>query len=466
MTEVENQTLNLLKNIIENRDKIFESINEAKEKLIPIVNIINILGNTYYEVSNSSLLYNILKIKFKYDNKEINFAKDFSEYIIKEKLGNDSVNINSSNINVYREERPSIESKSRMDLFINSNNFEIIIENKIGAGDQPNQLKDYYENRIKNNDKIKDNIFVVYLTRYGYKPSGVSIKEDERKKLEDDNKICYLSHDDMANWIEDKILNNKEYEFLKEKEFQLIYSALIQIAYNEKIISKETEENKMEINKIKECVDFDLLLKGINDNDLDKKVNELNKFYDLLENSKKIILNKRFELVSDDIKYSLEVSEFIKNIKSNQDGNYMKDATFCDEKFIRNYFCNYIENNHLQNIIIPIKNFGRGLCITLEQRIDFISWYFPLLIGIYSNNKILKDKLLEKHLKEIEYILVYNENKELVDNDNKDKYIKSPDDEYICCLYIDTKKDEAKDIAYKIIKLYEFLRDNIKLDNA
>ena len=61
MTEVENQTLNLLKNIIENRDKIFESINEAKEKLIPIVNIINILGNTYYEVSNSSLLYNILK---------------------------------------------------------------------------------------------------------------------------------------------------------------------------------------------------------------------------------------------------------------------------------------------------------------------------------------------------------------------------------------------------------------------
>ncbi len=97
MTEVENQTLNLLKNIIENRDKIFESINEAKEKLIPIVNIINILGNTYYEVSNSSLLYNILKIKFKYENKEINFAKDFSEYIIKEKLGNDSVNINSSN---------------------------------------------------------------------------------------------------------------------------------------------------------------------------------------------------------------------------------------------------------------------------------------------------------------------------------------------------------------------------------
>ena len=42
MEEVENQTLNLLKNLIENREKIYNKIEEAKEKLIPIVNIINI----------------------------------------------------------------------------------------------------------------------------------------------------------------------------------------------------------------------------------------------------------------------------------------------------------------------------------------------------------------------------------------------------------------------------------------
>ena len=110
--------LDLLKNIIDNKDKIFEKINEEKEKLIPIVNITNILGCATDEVKNSSLLHNILKIKFKYENKEINFAKDFSEYIIKEKLKNDSININSSNINVYSEEHPSSESKRRMDLFI------------------------------------------------------------------------------------------------------------------------------------------------------------------------------------------------------------------------------------------------------------------------------------------------------------------------------------------------------------
>ena len=235
--------LDIIKNIIENKDKIFESINEAKEKLIPIVNITNIVGCTTDEVKNSSLLHNLLKVKFKYENKEINFAKDFSEYVIKEKLKNDSVDINST-AEAFNEFYASSETWRRIDLLIKSDNFEIIIENKIWAGDQPKQLQDYYENRVKDNDKIKDNIFIVYLTRYGDKPSEYSINKELLEELENKNKICYLSHDNIAEWIEKYILN--KYQFLKEKEFQLIYSALIQIAYNEKFISKKTEENKME----------------------------------------------------------------------------------------------------------------------------------------------------------------------------------------------------------------------------
>lgn len=142
--------LDIIKNIIENKYKIFESINEAKEKLIPTVNIINILSNTYHEVPNSSLLHNLLKVKFKYENKEINFAKDFSEYVIKEKLKNDSVDINYT-AEAFNEFYASNETWRRIDLLIKADNFEIIIENKIGAGDQENQLKDYYDNRIKEN---------------------------------------------------------------------------------------------------------------------------------------------------------------------------------------------------------------------------------------------------------------------------------------------------------------------------
>lgn len=67
--------------------------------------------------------------------------------------------------------------------------------------------------------------------------------------MEIENRICYLSHNDIANWI-DNIL--KEYKFLKENDkYQSIYSSLIQIRDNEKIISNTTEEDNMEKDVIK-----------------------------------------------------------------------------------------------------------------------------------------------------------------------------------------------------------------------
>ena len=49
----EDKQINLLKNLIENRHEIYE-------RLAPRVNIVDILGNTYYEVQNSKLLYYII----------------------------------------------------------------------------------------------------------------------------------------------------------------------------------------------------------------------------------------------------------------------------------------------------------------------------------------------------------------------------------------------------------------------
>ena len=438
MTEIENQTLNLLKILIENREEIYE-------RLAPRLNIVDILGYKERETSNSKLLYYLFNTHFKYYDKEINFAKDFALYFVNKNYKNEIKEAKFEN--VYR--KFQTKEGRRIDILIVFNKFEIIIENKINANALENQLGDYYIDR----DNVKL-VFLVYLTRGGYEASKYSIGKVNIEK----DKIYYLSHDDIAKWIEDDILN--KYEFLKfDEKYQSIYSALIQIRDNEKIITNPNRENNMEKEEIKKFFEenkyFEALLKDVND--VDKKVIELNKFYELLENAQNVILDKKVELVSDDINYSLKVSEFLKNAKSNEDGDYMKYATFCDEKFIRSYFTNYFSNNHLQNIIIPINDFGRGLCITVEQRIDFINWHFPLLVSIYSENKILKDELLEKHIKEIEDILV--------NNNNKDKYIKFPDYEYVCCLYINTKEDKAEDIANKIIKLYEFL-DNINFDNV
>lgn len=49
----EDKQIDLLKSLIENRQEIYE-------RLAPRVNIVDILGNTYYEVQNSKLLYYII----------------------------------------------------------------------------------------------------------------------------------------------------------------------------------------------------------------------------------------------------------------------------------------------------------------------------------------------------------------------------------------------------------------------
>ena len=434
--------LDIIKNIIENKDKIFESINEAKEKLIPIVNITNILGCATDEVKNSSLLHNLLKVKFKYENKEINFAKDFSEYVIKEKLKNDSVDINST-AEAFNEFYASSETWRRIDLLIKADNFEIIIENKIGAGDQENQLKDYYDNRIKenkNNDKIKDNIFIVYLTRYGDKPSEYSINKELLEELENKNKICYLSHDDIAEWIEKDILN--KYQFLKEKEFQLIYSALIQIAYNEKFISKKTEENKMEQKIIKDFFDnnkyFETLLKDTNG--LDKKVSELNKSIELFENAKKVIADRKSEIiletesVKNDIKYSVDV------------GNYLKEkgitAQILNEEAIRRDIGN---SGFSQNIRIFITPTWHHLYISLDQLTSGLS------ITINGTNGNLINKLKEKDIEN-----KINEILEGYDGEGS-----GGDDESIYWKDINIEKDKPQYTAKKIIELYNLLKEKI-----
>lgn len=434
--------LDIIKNIIENKDKIFESINEAKEKLIPIVNITNILGCATDEVKNSSLLHNLLKVKFKYENKEINFAKDFSEYVIKEKLKNDSVDINST-AEALNEFYASNETWRRIDLLIKADNFEIIIENKIGAGDQENQLKDYYDNRLKenkNNDKIKDNIFIVYLTRYGYKPSEYSINKELLEELENKNKICYLSHDDISEWIEKDILN--KYQFLKEKEFELIYSALIQIAYNEKFISKKTEENKMEEKIIRDFFEdnkyFESLLKDAND--LGKKVIELNKSIELFENAKKVIADRRSEIILEaesvkkDIKYSVDV------------GNYLKEKGIIAQIFNEEQIRNAIKDGFSHNIKIFITPIWHHLYITLNQLVSGLS---ITIVGSISGHLI--NKVKEKEIK--------NKINEILNG--YDEEGNGGDYECIYCKYINTEKDKPQDTAQKIIDLYNFLKEKI-----
>ena len=381
------------------------------------------------------ILYYIFNTHFKYYDKEINFAKDLALYVVgneyKDKIKDAKFE------NVYREFQT--KEGRRIDILIVFDKFEIIIENKINAGEQESQLEDYYKDRYNNGKEI----FLVYLTRWKYEASEYSISKETKEELKD--KIYYLSHGDIAKWIENDILN--KYDFLKfDKKYQSIYSALIQIRDNERIITNPNEENNMEKEEIKNFFEKHNYFKTLlnNNEPIKDSFNKLNKFYELLENAQKVILDKKVALVSDDINYSLKVSDFIKNIQTNKGGDYMKGAVFYDKEIIENMF--YNGNYSSQNIFIPIIE-NLGLSIVLDQIIDY-----HLCISVYSINNDIINKLREEPLKnEIGNIL----------NKGSDKYEEDADKYYIYSRFVDIEKDKPEEIGQKIIDLYNLLKEKI-----
>lgn len=289
---------------------------------------------------------------------------------------------------------------------------------------------------------------MVYLTRWGDKPLEYSINKELREKLESENKILCLSHNDMGEWIEEHILKNKNYEFLKDEEYQSIYSALIQIKDNEKTISKTSEESKMEKQEIKNFFEdnkyFDLLLKGANDSDT-KKIEELNKSIKFFEDVNEAIKEKKsdiilsIESVKEGIKYSLDVANYLKNkgvnIWSKKDGNIWSSGGINEEQLRKN-----MSNECYSYFFIPIIDKWK-LQVYLDQRIS------DLGVGIFSDNVNIIKKLSDEAIKnEIEKIL---ENCKYVEEDGY-SYT-----QYICIT--EEVYPTAEETANKMIALYDLL---------
>ncbi|PCG20096.1 hypothetical protein KQ44_08730, partial [Brachyspira sp. G79] len=77
------ELLNILDIFMKEKNQIIGSIKKERKKLIPKINIIEY--SIYPEILRNQLLYDILKVNFLIDNnKEINFTRDFANYIIKD----------------------------------------------------------------------------------------------------------------------------------------------------------------------------------------------------------------------------------------------------------------------------------------------------------------------------------------------------------------------------------------------
>lgn len=125
-----------------------------------------------------------------------------------EKVGIEGISMQKVKIEIEK----GIENNRRIDIWIEAENYIIIIENKIHAKDQPAQIWDYHE-YAKKQDKC---FCVLYLTLDGKEPSFES-----RKTLLPSEKLIYISYrKHIQAWLEE--LENDNHQLFISQYLYLI----------------------------------------------------------------------------------------------------------------------------------------------------------------------------------------------------------------------------------------------------
>ncbi|MEI0702316.1 PD-(D/E)XK nuclease family protein [Brachyspira intermedia] len=348
--EDEKIKIKLFKHIISKKESIFEELTNNP----PYINIFNLISIEEQEKFNSKMLYDILKVNIDGDNIKLNFAKLFIEFLFNKH------NVEYKNDILYGckfEVKKEFQTQKNkfIDLLIwnNKKSYAVIIENKINSGDNgENQIADYY-NDIKSR-KIK-NIYVVYLTRYGYEPSENSLNNELKKEI--GNNLFCIPHSFIASWLK-SILKDKMFIKLieKDKYYKVLESAMIQFIQNENYLSGIESNNKI-INNI--------LLNDEKLNELYESIEETAKYDEYIEiynNAidiiKDKIRDKKLEILKsrkeEDVKFTISLQKKLLNIYSGK-----IDAT--DEDSIYEYL---LDNTEYHCDCIPFEKINTYLYIS------------------------------------------------------------------------------------------------------
>ena len=104
----------------------------------------------------------------------------------------------------------------RMDIVIESSDTCIVIENKIHAGDQGEQLGRYYQysKEFKNNQ-------ILYLTLWGNPPSEQSIGYNETK-IPAENYTCISYKEDIKHWLNTCLMQVISKSYIRENILQYL----------------------------------------------------------------------------------------------------------------------------------------------------------------------------------------------------------------------------------------------------
>jgi hypothetical protein len=220
-----------MKNIFTKTKEIINRNNEITLLKQEHFNIFSILNLDYKEVKlHSTFISELLN-----PQGEHKLKTTFLNLFLK------TIGLNSfstQNISVLKEKRIK---DGRVDIYIENEEKKdvIIIENKILADDQENQLCRYY----KHKETKGDNSYLIYLTLYGKGASEQSLmcKEGEAINEKDYLRISYK--DDIVKWLELCIKETYNFPILREtiKQYLLLIKKITN-QLNNTIMEKELFE--------------------------------------------------------------------------------------------------------------------------------------------------------------------------------------------------------------------------------
>ena len=259
-----------IENLLEKAEIIKNKYDDLAEYTGENFNVFNILRLDEKELMHSAFIANLLNVKGDHKQKDI-FLKLFIDEIKGSFLENEEnrkslEKFDTLNSSAQEEEyigKVDYESGEggRIDIVVKDGNNVILIENKIGAGDQEVQLYRYF-NHYKNSP-------IVYLTPFGSEPSESSKGHLENNK----DFICISYEQHIVNWIENCIKEMANKPIIRETLNQYLHLV--------KQITNQTTNNKMEkeleqlIIKNKDAVKTLLDAHNSLENEVVNKVNQL-----------------------------------------------------------------------------------------------------------------------------------------------------------------------------------------------
>ena len=175
-------------NVILQKEKVRK---EESRKRGERFNVFEMLGVAHYEVTHSKIIAGFLNPQGSHGQGDL-FLRLFLQTI----ENKDKINLDTSNAKVYTEYDTGVYG--RLDIFIDNGSYGIIIENKVNAGDGPEQLSRY--NSFAENKYKKENYTIYYLTLDGHEASENSIKNKETGECVKYNYVSYSK--DIINWLQ------------------------------------------------------------------------------------------------------------------------------------------------------------------------------------------------------------------------------------------------------------------------